>query len=224
MMKKNKLFLLYLFLNTISSFSWAENCPEIIALLYEAYSAYDKDFPEHDSDLKSLYYGSGTKSREHTAQAVAQAAAIIEILQDVYPAHTIAEWLEKLELYAYQFTHADEQNDSEIYPPIQITKAPRIGAPQDASPVTVNPSNIFTRDEYLRNLIVTGSLVAPQISGGLSNLYVLKTGDTMTGSLTLANQQSIIFDDTASGAVTIKAPTDVTSSYILQLPQDAVLF
>ncbi len=97
-------------------------------------------------------------------------------------------------------------------------KAPRTDSPVITAAYTVDSSYIQLRDSYLRNLILTGTLVAPNFITQLSGLYVLKSGDTMTGSLTMADQQGIIFDDTADGSVLIQAPATVSSSYTLQLP------
>ncbi len=99
-------------------------------------------------------------------------------------------------------------------------RAPRLDAPNVAKPQLVDQQSIWLRDEYLRNLIVTGSLIAPHLnsSGTPSGLYVLKAGDTMTGDLTLAGQHGIVFDDSSSGSVFIQAPGTISSSYTLQLP------
>ncbi len=103
-------------------------------------------------------------------------------------------------------------------------KAPRLNAPSESGPIYVDTTYFTLRDEYLRNLIVTGSLIAPNFHGGGSgsscdcSLYVLKAGDTMTGNLTFADQHGVVFDDGGVGSVLIQAPAVVLSSYTLQLP------
>lgn len=61
------------------------------------------------------------------------------------------------------------------------TKAPRAGAPAERMMINVNPRYSDARDEYLRNLIVTGSLVAPNFccggsSGGGGSIIATGTG------------------------------------------------
>ena len=45
-------------------------------------------------------------------------------------------------------------------------RAPRTGVPAEPTPAFANPLYNAPRDEYLRNLVVTGSLVAPNTSSG----------------------------------------------------------
>ncbi len=60
--------------------------------------------------------------------------------------------------------------------------------------------------------------ITANLMGSASN-NVLKTGDSMTGGLTMLNQQPVIFQDsTAGNYVGINAPTDVVASYTLSLP------
>ncbi len=109
------------------------------------------------------------------------------------------------------------------------TRAPRLDAPEIHETTILNENYYPTRDLYLRNLLITGSLIlnGQQIGGGgsvPSNLYVLKAGDTMTGDLTMADQHGIVFDDTNSGSITITAPAAVSpagTNYTFELPINA---
>ncbi len=103
------------------------------------------------------------------------------------------------------------------------SKAPRIGQPFPISTAVVeDPRNYRPRDEYLRNLLITGSLVAPGFTGGggtPSGVYLPLAGGTMTGDINMSNQTAIVFEDpTNSGSVSIQAPNPVTTSYVLNLP------
>ncbi len=106
------------------------------------------------------------------------------------------------------------------------TRAPRLDAPEIRETTILNENYYPTRDLYLRNLLITGSLIlnGQQIGGGgsvPSNLYVLKAGDTMTGDLTMADQHGIVLED-ASGAnaITVQAP-NTTETYSFTLPDSA---
>ncbi len=81
------------------------------------------------------------------------------------------------------------------------------------------PSTIVYRDasgDFSAGTI-TASLTG-DVTGSAS-LNVLKTGDSMTGPLTMLNQQPVIFQDSTIGNyVGINAPTDVVTSYTLSLP------
>ncbi|MBY0109578.1 MAG: tail fiber domain-containing protein [Candidatus Babeliaceae bacterium] len=105
---------------------------------------------------------------------------------------------------------------------ISLRRAARIDSPEIHATTVIDPNYYPERDLYLRNLLVTGSLVlnGQQISGNSCDctLYVLKAGDTMTGDLTFADQHGVVFNDTASGSVTITAPAVVTTPYTLELP------
>jgi len=48
--------------------------------------------------------------------------------------------------------------------------------------------------------------------------FLMLTGGTLTGNLTLANEHAVLFQDTGSNTVTLEAPTTITSSYTLKLP------
>jgi hypothetical protein len=106
---------------------------------------------------------------------------------------------------------------------VVATKAPRIGAPAERAPINVDDRYFDLRDEYLRNLIITGSLIAPNFNSVQPDLdpFVLKAGDTMTGNLTFANQHGVVFDDSAANSVFIQAPTLLNTSYTMQLPVDS---
>jgi hypothetical protein len=101
------------------------------------------------------------------------------------------------------------------------TKAARIDAPAFQEQINLSSNSIDTRDVYLRNLLLTGSLIlnGQQIGSSIpSNLFVLKAGDSMTGDLTFENQHGVVFDDASNtGSVTITAPPAV-SDYTLLLP------
>lgn len=57
---------------------------------------------------------------------------------------------------------------------------------------------------------------------GAASLNVLKSGDTMTGNLNLANQSELRLQDATGGEyVGLRAPTAVTSSYTIDLPDTA---
>ena len=77
------------------------------------------------------------------------------------------------------------------------------------------PSTVIARD-------VSGNFSAGTISAALTgsaSLNVLKTGDTMTGNLSLANQSQIQLQDATSGNyVGLNAPTIVPASYTFNLP------
>ncbi|MBY0109587.1 MAG: hypothetical protein K2X90_00535, partial [Candidatus Babeliaceae bacterium] len=105
---------------------------------------------------------------------------------------------------------------------ISLRRAARIDSPEIHATTVIDPHYYLERDLYLRNLLVTGSLVlnGQQISGNSCDctLFVLKAGDTMTGDLTFADQHGVVFNDTASGSVTITAPAVVATPYTLELP------
>ncbi|MBY0110206.1 MAG: tail fiber domain-containing protein [Candidatus Babeliaceae bacterium] len=107
---------------------------------------------------------------------------------------------------------------------VLTSKAPRIGAPSYiTSEAVVDERYYYPRDEYLRNLLVTGSLVAPGFSGGDSVVggpFLPLAGGTMTGNIDMSQQTAIVFEDaTNSNSVTIQAPASVAPvSYVLNLP------
>ncbi|MGE5086987.1 MAG: tail fiber domain-containing protein, partial [Bacillota bacterium] len=53
---------------------------------------------------------------------------------------------------------------------------------------------------------------------GAASLNVLKSGDTMTGDLTHGSGKGDIYTDSGTNTVTLKAPTTVSTSYVLRLP------
>ncbi len=64
----------------------------------------------------------------------------------------------------------------------------------------------------------SASTITASLTGSASN-NVLKAGDTMTGTLNMATQNEVRFQDAAGGEyVGINAPTTIPSSYTLSLP------
>jgi len=86
-----------------------------------------------------------------------------------------------------------------------------------------NPDTIVLRDgsgNFTAN-VITASLsgnVTGNVTGSAS-LNVLKTGDTMTGPLTMNSQQQIRLRDLANAnSASLSAPDSLGSSYVLKLP------
>ena len=70
----------------------------------------------------------------------------------------------------------------------------------------------------------TAGTVTANLTGtvtGAASLNVLKAGDTMTGDLIMAYNNDLIFQDSGSNQVSLKAPTTVTSNYTIALPPTA---
>ena len=62
------------------------------------------------------------------------------------------------------------------------------------------------------NATITGNII------GSASLNVLKSGDTMTGNLRLANQSAVQLGDSGSKTISFQAPTTLVGSYTLTLP------
>lgn len=83
-------------------------------------------------------------------------------------------------------------------------------------------SGNFTAGTITANLSgnVTGN-VTGNLTGnvtGAASLNILKAGDTMGGNLTFGSGFGNIYTDSGSNTVTVRAPTTVTTSYVLRLP------
>lgn len=103
------------------------------------------------------------------------------------------------------------------------TKAPRLGTPTVHQTTVIDPNYYPDRDLYLRNLLVTGSLIAPGFpsSGGGSSggPFLPLAGGTMTGNINMSQESGIAFGGSSgSGSVTLQAPSSVSPSYNIYLP------
>ncbi len=101
------------------------------------------------------------------------------------------------------------------------SKAPRIGATAERHAVNIDPRFIDQRDSYLRDLLVTGSLVAPGFSASLG--FIPSTGGTVTGDIILASGSGLVLNTPDnSGSVKLLAPahTELNANYVLELPVD----
>ncbi len=84
---------------------------------------------------------------------------------------------------------------------------------------SVNAANTIVRRDASGDL--SAGTITANVIGSASN-NVLKSGDTMTGALQMANQSEVQFQDAAGGQyVGVNAPAVVPTSYTLSLPADA---
>ncbi|MBY0110135.1 MAG: hypothetical protein K2X90_03435, partial [Candidatus Babeliaceae bacterium] len=154
---------------------------------------------------------------------------VMEHAQDTIDQVLFSQELFALQTFVTESAVCDEQTRDALLHALQVLqeknsscRAARIDSPEIHATTVIDPNNYPERDLYLRNLLVTGSLVlnGQQINGNSCdcNLYVLKAGDTMTGDLTFANQHGVVFNDTTTGSVTITAPAIVTTPYTFELP------
>lgn len=83
---------------------------------------------------------------------------------------------------------------------------------------TNSPNTIVSRD-------AAGNFSAGTITAaltGAASQNVLKTGDTMTGNLTMASQSAVLFQDSTGGNfVGLRAPSTIGTSYTIDLPSAA---
>ena len=101
------------------------------------------------------------------------------------------------------------------------TRSRRSDYPEIHPTTIVDPNYYRPRDAYLRNLIITGSLIVDgqQVPAPDNDPYLPLAGGTMTGNIIMSNQTSIVFDDASNtGSITISAPASVVPSYTLALP------
>ncbi len=119
------------------------------------------------------------------------------------------------ELSAYDVEIVDKAIEH-INSQLILVKAPR---PNPATPIvaeTVEQGRYYlVRDITLRDLTVTGTLIAPNFA----SQFLRNNGDTTTGDITYSNQAATVYQGSKSNfAVSVSAPELVADSYSLTLP------